>query len=105
VFGVGFELLHLGTIIYFPHLIQSKSEVYGTIGIALAFLFWAYLIGRVITLGAVLNTALWARFGSGSAHPLRPPSPPARLPIVGDRVRRIWDKLFENESNEEGPPS
>jgi membrane protein len=102
VFAIGFELLHLGTVIWFPHLIQSKSEVYGTIGIALAFLFWAYLIGRVITFGTVLNAALWARYGSESAHPLRFPSPPAKLPIVGDRVSRIWERLFGNEPTPSG---
>jgi hypothetical protein len=59
--GVGIELLHLFTIIWIAHQVDSKSETYGAIGIALALLFWAYLLGRILTAGMTLNAALWYR--------------------------------------------
>lgn len=63
LFAIGFAILHVVTVVWFPHYVGSKSDLYGTIGIAIVLLLWAYLLGRVITLAAVLNAALWSRFG------------------------------------------
>jgi uncharacterized BrkB/YihY/UPF0761 family membrane protein len=57
--GVGFELLHLFTVLWIVHQVESKSRTYGAIGTALALLFWAYLLGRVLTAGTVLNASNW----------------------------------------------
>jgi uncharacterized BrkB/YihY/UPF0761 family membrane protein len=92
--AVGVELLHVMTLIWFPHYIQSKSALYGTIGIALVLLLWAYLLGRIITLAAVLNAALWARFGSESAHPIYLRRPSWRVPLIDDKLSGIWGALF-----------
>ncbi|MBV9953235.1 MAG: hypothetical protein JO291_14875 [Acidimicrobiia bacterium] len=73
LFGICFELLHLTTVLWFPHLVESKSQVYGAVGLALAMLLWAYLLGRIITLAVVLNAALWARTS-------RPDNPEGALP-------------------------
>ena len=94
VFAVGTELLFLATAIWFPHHLKNKSEVYGSIGISLALLLWAYLLGRLITVAAVLNTALWARFGTDSAHPLHVERPPWRLPLFNNTFTRLWTRLF-----------
>lgn len=59
--GVGIQLLHLFTVLWISHQVDSKSETYGAIGVALAMLFWAYLLGRILTAGCVLNAALWYR--------------------------------------------
>jgi uncharacterized BrkB/YihY/UPF0761 family membrane protein len=59
LFGVGVEGLHTATVIWFAPYLQSKSETYGAIGAALAILFWAYLLGRLITAAAALNAVLW----------------------------------------------
>ncbi len=61
LFGVGTELLHLFTVFWIARQVESKSETYGAIGVALALLFWAYLLGRVITAGMTLNASLWYR--------------------------------------------
>jgi uncharacterized BrkB/YihY/UPF0761 family membrane protein len=70
--GVGTQLLHLFTVLWISHQVDSKSETYGAIGIALALLFWAYLLGRILTAGCVLNASLWyrdhARPGNGFAE-------------------------------------
>ena len=71
LFAVLLEVLHVVTVVWLPHHLESKSQQYGTIGIAIGLLLWAYLLGRVITLAAVLNAALWSRFGSDSAHPIQ----------------------------------
>jgi membrane protein len=94
LFAVGVELLHLGTVLYFPHLIESKSEVYGTVGLAVAMLLWAYLLGRIITVAVVVNAALWARFGTGSRHPIDLPRPSWRVPLIDRTATRLWSSVF-----------
>ncbi len=59
--GIGVEVMHLITIYFIAHEVEAKSETYGAIGIALAMLLWAYLMGRVLIAGNVLNAALWYR--------------------------------------------
>jgi uncharacterized BrkB/YihY/UPF0761 family membrane protein len=59
--GVGLQLLHIFTVVWIAHQVDSKSETYGAIGIALALLFWAYLAGRVFMAGMVLNASRWYR--------------------------------------------
>jgi len=101
LFGVGFELLHLTTVLWFPHIVESKSQVYGTVGLALAMLLWAYLLGRIITLAVVLNAALWSRYGADSAHPISVPRPAWRLPVADETASRVWTSLF---GDDEPPP-
>jgi uncharacterized BrkB/YihY/UPF0761 family membrane protein len=61
VFAIGLEVMHLVTVSWIAHVVESKTETYGAIGFALALLLWAYLIGRLITTAAVVNESLWAR--------------------------------------------
>lgn len=97
LFAVGTEVLHVVTVVWFPHYLESKSEVYGTIGVAIVLLLWAYLLGRIITLAAVLNAALWARFGADSAHPLPLRRPSWRAPLIDDKLSRVWTALFGDD--------
>jgi membrane protein len=100
LFAIGVELLQLVTVVWFPHYLASKSEVYGAIGIAIVLLLWAYLIGRIVTLAAVLNAALWARFGADSAHLLELRRPSRRIPLIDDKLSRIWNALFRVDVSE-----
>lgn len=61
VLGLGLEVLHLVTVYWIAHQVESKTETYGAIGFALVLLLWAYLIGRLITTAAVVNESLWTR--------------------------------------------
>lgn len=61
LFAVGIQTLHLITVFWIAHLLESKTDTYGAIGAALAILLWAYLLGRVITAAAVVNAAVWVR--------------------------------------------
>jgi membrane protein len=92
VLAVGGMALQIVTVVWFPHHLQSKSEVYGTLGISIALLLWAYLLGRLMTLGTVLNVALWARFGDASEHPLEVTRP--HLPVVDAVFGRVWSWAF-----------
>jgi uncharacterized BrkB/YihY/UPF0761 family membrane protein len=79
--GIGTEALQLATVVYFSRSIESKSETYGAIGAALAILLWAYILGRIIVSGAMLNAVLWeqqhgtARRGARGGRPSAPPRP------------------------------
>ncbi len=94
LFAIGTEVLHIFTVTWFPHYMQSKSEVYGTIGTAIVLLIWAYALGRIITLAAVLNATLWARFSATSKHPLRVTRPSWHLPLFDRTLTRAWTALF-----------
>jgi uncharacterized BrkB/YihY/UPF0761 family membrane protein len=66
VVGFGAEALHLFTVFWIVRLIENKSESYGVLGTALALLLWAYVLGRLLTLSAVVNASRWYQ-----AHPRR----------------------------------
>jgi membrane protein len=102
LFAVGTEALHVATVTWFPHYIASKSDVYGTIGTAIVLLLWAYLLGRIITLAAVLNAALWSRFGAMSEHPLRVARPSWHLPLFDGFLTRVWTSVFGTTDRGDG---
>ena len=105
LFAVGAEVLHIATVVWFPHHLESKSDVYGTLGVSLALLLWAYLLGRLITLAAVLNAALWKRFGFDSQHPIRIRRPKWwHIPLADEYIDRAWKALFGDLDADRGPP-
>jgi membrane protein len=59
LFGIGVQVLHLVTVVWIARSLESKSETYGALGAALTILLWAYLLGRLITASASLNTVIW----------------------------------------------
>jgi uncharacterized BrkB/YihY/UPF0761 family membrane protein len=76
--GIGAQVLHFVTVYWITHLFASKSATYGAIGAALAILFWAYLLGRLLAASAVVNAAAWHQ-----RHPRPLPPPPPRAPVSG----------------------
>lgn len=61
LFAVGVQVLHMVTVLWIAHVLETKTDTYGAIGAALAILLWAYLLGRLVTGAAVLDAALWLR--------------------------------------------
>jgi uncharacterized BrkB/YihY/UPF0761 family membrane protein len=61
VVALGCQVLHLVTVLWIAHVLESKTDTYGAIGAALAILLWAYILGRIIIAAAVLDAALWLR--------------------------------------------
>jgi uncharacterized BrkB/YihY/UPF0761 family membrane protein len=78
-FGVGVEALHVFTVYWIAHEVSTKADRYGAIGIALALLLWAYILGRLIVAAATLNAARWRIAHHEQAHnpidALEPPVP------------------------------
>ena len=71
-FGLGVEAMHVITVYWIAHVVESKTDTYGAIGFALGLLLWAYIFGRLITTAAVINETLWVatRNGGGAGSPL-----------------------------------
>jgi uncharacterized BrkB/YihY/UPF0761 family membrane protein len=95
--GVGAEALQLATVVYFSRSIESKSETYGAIGAALAILLWAYILGRIIVSGAMLNAVLWDQRQRGAAR-RRPPG--ARRPSTPPRPEEHDDPRREHRDDD-----
>jgi uncharacterized BrkB/YihY/UPF0761 family membrane protein len=91
LFAIGAEAIQVFTVVYLPHSLQSKSELYGALGTALVLLFWAYLIGRLIAFCAALNVALWKR---RPADGLPLPSFVTKIPLLGGRIDDVWRWLL-----------
>lgn len=59
VVGIGVEVLHLITVLWIGRQIEARSETYGLLSTALALLLWAFVVGRVLVLSAVVNASRW----------------------------------------------
>jgi uncharacterized BrkB/YihY/UPF0761 family membrane protein len=59
VVGVGVEVLHFITVVWIGRQIEAKSETYGLLSTALALLLWAFVVGRILVLSAVVNASRW----------------------------------------------
>jgi uncharacterized BrkB/YihY/UPF0761 family membrane protein len=104
VFGVGIAVLHAFTVVYFPHLVSAKSDTYGVVGIALVVLFWAYLIGRLMTVAVVLNAALYFRTQrSQPGIPQPPPSWQSLLARTGGWFGMRHERRADHAAHEEAP--
>ncbi|HEX3087723.1 MAG TPA: YhjD/YihY/BrkB family envelope integrity protein [Ilumatobacteraceae bacterium] len=62
--GIGIEGLHVLTVVWISRSFSSKSETYGALGAALTILFWAYILGRLVTASASVSAVMWYK-----AHP------------------------------------
>jgi uncharacterized BrkB/YihY/UPF0761 family membrane protein len=59
--ALGALVLHVVTVYWIAHEVESKTDTYGAIGSALAILLWSYLLGRLFTASSVINATLWQR--------------------------------------------
>jgi membrane protein len=73
--GFGVVGLRLAMVVYFVPKSADLAERYGTIGIALVLLTWAYWLGMVIIGGSELNAAVFRsrqeRLAESAARPER----------------------------------
>jgi membrane protein len=65
VVAVGFQGIHLLTVLWISHKLESASAAYGALGVALVLLLWLYLLGRLIVISAMLNATISARQSAG----------------------------------------
>lgn len=69
VLALGFQVMHLISIFYLPHMIESSSQTYGSLGISVAMLLWLYVFGRLVVFAGVLNATLWERYNEAGDAP------------------------------------
>jgi uncharacterized BrkB/YihY/UPF0761 family membrane protein len=61
VVGIGATGLHAFTVYWIARSMESKSDTYGAIGMSLALLLWAYVLGRIVTASIAVNASFWYR--------------------------------------------
>lgn len=59
--AVGVQLIQIAVIFYFAPRLGRSEETYGAFGAAATMLVWLYVISRLITGAAFLNSTLWLR--------------------------------------------
>ena len=59
LFGVGFAILHLATLLVLIPKLERSTSVYGAIGAVTTTLFWFYLVGRLVVTAPILNVAAY----------------------------------------------
>ena len=57
LFGVGFAILHVATLLVLIPQLERSTSVYGAIGVVTTTLFWFYLVGRLVVTAPILNVA------------------------------------------------
>jgi uncharacterized BrkB/YihY/UPF0761 family membrane protein len=74
------------TQFYLPHQLDSASQMYGGLGVLVAFLGWFFFIGRAIAFSFALNAVIYEQVGSVSTLVFGLPvirEIPRRVPAVG----------------------
>jgi uncharacterized BrkB/YihY/UPF0761 family membrane protein len=59
--AVGVQVINLAVLFYFAPRLGRSEETYGAFGTAATMLVWLYVLSRLITLAAFLNSTLWLR--------------------------------------------
>jgi uncharacterized BrkB/YihY/UPF0761 family membrane protein len=73
------------TQFYLPHQIDSAAQMYGGIGVMVAFLGWFFFMGRVIAFSFALNAVIYEQVGSVSVLIFNLPV----IRIIPQRVPRV----------------
>ena len=86
---------------YLPGKISRASEVVGGLGVAVATLGYAFLVGRIMAASFIVNAVVWERFGSISGVVFSLPGL-RRLPARFHSVARFFDleRLHGDNSRE-----
>jgi uncharacterized BrkB/YihY/UPF0761 family membrane protein len=74
------------TQFYLPHQLDSATQMYGGLGVLVAFLGWFFFIGRAIAFSFALNAVIYEQVGSVSTLVFGLPmirEIPRRVPAVG----------------------
>ncbi len=79
-------VLQLVTQFYLPNQVNNASQLYGQLGVLVAFLGWFFFLGRSIAFACALNAVIYERVGSVSTVFFGLPVVrliPQRVPAVG----------------------
>ena len=83
--GVVLALLQSFTQFYLPQQVSSSSQLYGQLGVLVAFLGWFFFIGRSVAFACALNAVIYEQVGSVSTLFFALPvirQIPSRVPAV-----------------------
>jgi uncharacterized BrkB/YihY/UPF0761 family membrane protein len=80
--GVVLALLQLITQFYLPQQVSNSSQLYGQLGVLVAFLGWFFFIGRAIAFASSLNAVIYEQLGSVSTLFFA-------LPVIRQIPRRV----------------
>jgi uncharacterized BrkB/YihY/UPF0761 family membrane protein len=61
LFALGAQVVHIVVVVWFAPRIDTATDRYGALGIAILLLGSIYLLGRLIVAAAFLNATLWSR--------------------------------------------
>ena len=84
--GVVLAVLQSFTQFYLPQQVSSSSQLYGQLGVLVAFLGWFFFIGRSVAFACALNAVIYEQVGSVSTLFFALPVIrliPRRVPAVG----------------------
>jgi uncharacterized BrkB/YihY/UPF0761 family membrane protein len=86
------------TQFYLPHQVDSASQMYGGIGVLVAFLGWFFFVGRAIAFSFALNAVIYEQVGSVSTLVFG-------LPVIREIPRRVpaVDRYFALDHVAEAP--
>ena len=99
--GVVLALLQMVTQFYLPQQVSSSSQLYGQLGVLVAFLGWFFFIGRSVAFACALNAVIYEQVGSVSMLFFALPvirQIPRRVPAIG----RYFALDHEPESEPDG---
>jgi membrane protein len=85
--ALGLEALKAIGAFYVPRMVESSSQLYGTLGVVFALLAWLFFFGRLIIYSAVLNVVLWERDSGTVRVVTEVPAQPGAS--TGERVSRM----------------
>jgi uncharacterized BrkB/YihY/UPF0761 family membrane protein len=72
--AVGAQVIQIAVLFYFAPRLGRSEETYGALGTAATLLIWLYVISRLITCAAFLNSTLWLRKNEANAAAASNPS-------------------------------
>ena len=100
--GVVLAVLQLVTQFYLPQQVSSSSQLYGQLGVLIAFLGWFFIIGRSVAFACTLNAVIYEEVGSVSTLFFA-------LPVIRQIPRRVpaVDRYFalDHERQDESEPT
>jgi uncharacterized BrkB/YihY/UPF0761 family membrane protein len=59
--AVGVQVINLAVVFYFAPRLGRAEETYGAFGTAATLLVWLYVLSRLVTIAAFLNSTIWLR--------------------------------------------
>jgi uncharacterized BrkB/YihY/UPF0761 family membrane protein len=104
--GVVLALLQAFTQFYLPQRVTNSSQLYGQLGVMIAFLGWFFFVGRAVAFASALNAVIYEQVGSVSTLFFALPvirQIPRRVPAVSRYFALDHDP--DDEPDDEPPPA